>query len=276
LNEPIHIFILSTGFAFILSSVVWFYFDLRRTKKLLNKADSEKNALQTIISDAEMMVCELNNFSNYLLEKIERKNYETGHYLEMLDESLNNVKLSVTAARKIKSRPLGLSKRKFAGGWRSANGAGANVAGAPGSAAHDDAGRGGDAHGGAGRGVFDGIAVTSPAETPRQSGTQPAGRRPEGRRYKSRYLKRLININAAAAGGLSAPLISFEADAGNAGNVKKGGRRLIPSVRGRKFLEVMRHYEEGMDEADIARTMGIGRGEVALIIGLGKRSLINK
>ena len=206
------------GFALVLISALWYVADFRKTRKFTRKAENEKNELRSIITDAELLINELNNFSDYLLTKIDQKNSEAGFFLEKLNQSINDAKLN-HIKRPGKKRVLILNAKKYSGGRRIT-------------------GRTGD--GGAGYGKTGGGAV-DPGKTAEERASSP-------RRYTrgqiSRYAKRRIKRNA--------PDAQPEAIMSHS----------------KKSHDVLRCYSEGMGEAEIAKYLDIGRGEVALILGL--------
>jgi len=286
--EPQYYVLLSVGAVFVLASIIWFAVDLRKAKMLLQKADAEKSELKSIIADAETMASELNKFSSYLLTKIEQKNNETGQYLEWLDESLNNVKQVQGAGPGIllKGDRYRLSKRKFISGGRYTKNKeiqeyihaqavryGISSTGAP----ADQGSRAG----------FSGRKYKSYL-IKRYIGGRAAGGRKSGagggvRSGRAENVKCLSDIGGSGrfggeeegagrfgeeGAGAVAPLVVFSGGRRKRNSPVKSGRNAAAALNGRRYLDVLRYYEEGMDEAGIAKALNIGRGEVSLILGL--------
>ena len=277
MDAYIQYIILFAGLVLIIISGIWFAADLRRSKKLIKKTEDEKKELQSIISDAEQLVQELNNFSNYLLDRIDQKNNEAVNYLEKLDTSI------------LKAREI-------------------NSGGLPADAAAPDAPPETYPVGAvnappetnpigsvnAPPETYPVGAVKAPPETypvgavkapPETFFGETAGRGPESDRF-----------SAYAYGSHTAGEGENDADPGagltRADNMPSGRHYLRGQIRrytdsrnkrrelagkinaiitqNKKNREVLRCYGEGMDETEIAKRLDIGRGEVALILGLYK------
>ncbi|MDR3121538.1 MAG: hypothetical protein LBU58_09455 [Clostridiales bacterium] len=234
MNGPIFFILLIVGMAFVLMSVLLFARDYRKGKKLLERAAEEKEELLSIIGDAELMVNELNNFSDYILSRIDSKSSEVGEVIEKLGETLERAAGKVGAVDK---------------------------AGAP----ADHAGRvDNTAHGR--RSVRYRVADSKKAQTYRlKSGARPRAV-PNAAPAPSE-----MQAEAQAAFGrrdetfVPAPVILFPV-AERADRRKE--RRQATLSRNRKCVDVIKYAEDGMDEAEIARKLNIGRGEVALVLGL--------
>ena len=117
-----------------------------------------------------------------------------------------------------------------------------------------------------------------------------------GRRYKSRAIRRYIGKNAdnpEISTGIpdlhddlardvpdvvavsdadnvtpASPLIILPDYVRREHSVQPNERYKAILSHNHKYIEVMQGYKEGMDETEIAKTLNIGRGEVALILGL--------
>jgi len=297
MDEPLRFIVLLIGFAFVFASIIWFAFDLRKAKRLLKKAETEKDELRSIISDAELMVDELNNFSNYLLSRIDQKNSEAGEYLERLDESMYNARNNRADDIGADKIYVGISRKKYSGGWRKTAAVGAAYdaeAGAGAAGGEYDAKAGaavGDAYGGEDAVVTDSVTNDMDAAAVGDMDTEAADENIAGknavenmgmdetgavteaehkaggiagRRYKSRYLKRYAEYASGRAAPPPGTAIAAPIDI----NDWKSNRRGDILSRSKKNLEVMRCSKLGMTEAQIAKTLNIGRGEVALIIAL--------
>ena len=96
--------ILLSGVAIICVAIFLIMKDNKKNRELVRIAETEKDELKSIIDDAELMVDELNNFSDYIITEIEKKNSEVDLQLSMLDEKLKKametqVHLDMTGAR---------------------------------------------------------------------------------------------------------------------------------------------------------------------------------
>jgi len=255
------------GSVLVLASIVWFAVDLQKAKKLLRKADEEKNELQSIISDAEMMVDELNNFSDYLLAKIEQKNNEAGVFIEKLDETLNSFRHGQIVEEPARKNLPVLSKKKYTGKRRSAPtyGDDAGMAASPNLSLRPPS-----------RNLTDDLDAapveTGMAASPVLSLRPPSRNLTDDRSVEPEIIETAVdNIEN---------IVQYEEQSGriHAGRryksrkIIRGNRRdersNIMAPRNKKNLEVLRYHEEGLEEAAIAKKMNIGRGEVALILGL--------
>jgi hypothetical protein len=91
--------IILIGISFIIAFV-----DKKIVKKDINKLESKKAELIEIISDAEQMIFELNNFSDYVVEKMENSKDELEKQLNLVAENKKTIKNSEKViAEKIKS-----------------------------------------------------------------------------------------------------------------------------------------------------------------------------
>jgi DNA-binding phage protein len=83
---------LFVGAAFVVGAILWIASDARKGRKFMEQAEMEKTELLSIIDDAELMVNELNIFSDYIFSRIDSKNSEAEAYIEKLGASLDSAK----------------------------------------------------------------------------------------------------------------------------------------------------------------------------------------
>ena len=335
MNSALQITILVTGFAIVIASSVWFALDLRKAKKLLLVAEAEKNELRSIIADAEVMVSELNNFSNHLLERIDSKNSEAEVFLDKLGKSLDNNEQEADGDDGDDDDGVGAEGDDTA--WEAVGdvAAEADVEAAGDVAAeaavedyeteesveddeaereeitievaeattfNGDEGSEADAHmsadahtvadarmnANAHTGVDARINASTHTGANTHTGVRGSSVGITGRRYKNSAIRHYINMKSGGFGDAGepadavfktdapvtdevaplAPLIVFPNSRAGHISAARSGRRNAPVSRSSKSMEVTRRFEEGMDEAEIAKELDIGRGEVALILGL--------
>jgi hypothetical protein len=193
--------ILIIGFLFIISSIIWFAAENKKTKRLLLKSETEKKALGAMISDVEIMVNELGSFSDYLVKKIESKNNEAEMLLNKLNEAINSVRTDIDNTPVINNNDIN-----------------------PNNLYVDD----------------DSMVANT-----------------DGNAYDI-----LIEKKSAV------PVIMLQNN-GHKKNIARGNLRFNAALsRNGKYSDVLRCVEEGMGEAEIAKLLDIGRGEVSLILGL--------
>ena len=318
-------FVLITGFALVIASIIWFAIDLRKAKKLLQIAETEKTELRSIIADAEIMVNELNNFSNYLLEKIDHKNNETSTYIDTLEASLINAKQIVDNWRQSYNDELNNTKAKEINAPNNIPPPDETIDEQiididhnPAEAIYEDP---------------DYITYEDTPEYTTEYTTENATATENKNETTIDYTEEYIEADETKT---IAPLVLFpyinhqtyddhndysddthtdhtdhtdtnytdhsqtdytdhtdtyytdhtqtdHTDHPHDHNTYKndhddgGGftysayqhkKKRTAMTRGMKYIEVMRRYEEGMDEAEIAKALNIGRGEVELILGL--------
>ena len=196
--------ILLSGVAIVCAAVVLIISDIKKNKELVRVAEAERNELQSIIDDAELMVDELNNFSDYIISQIEQKNSEVGQHMSKLDEKLK--KVMETQVR------MDLSGARFKGV----------------KYAED-------------------IADNKAEKTKRLVFKMAQRSRGSSSAENKPYDIRLIKEKGAP---------------------KSARESALDLVNNKKYGNVLKYSKEGMSEAEIARSLNIGKGEVELIIGL--------
>ena len=252
------------GASFVLLAIVWIARDNRKNRKLVGKAEVEKEELLSIIEDAELMVNELNHFSDYILTKIEEKNVTVGDSIEKLEEKLEAVREDRENSEK-RDEALGRTAdrtpvyhlKKQAGAHRSRNVA---------AGLHNEAVRAEEAgaavltaEAGAGGHTKEESAVEAAiAETVAEAAEETAAKTAEEISEEEPE-----NLPEASSG---APIIVFS---------RKDGDNIVPEYHknrvkyeNRKYKQVLQYAQEGLSESEIAQQLNIGKGEVRLILGL--------
>lgn len=88
------------GIMLVLFSLAWVVIDKKKTFSFIKNADSKKQELTEIITDAEQMIEELNKFSDYIVTQMDIKNEELQVNLKNAEERISNLGLkSETAAK---------------------------------------------------------------------------------------------------------------------------------------------------------------------------------
>ncbi|MDR1440176.1 MAG: hypothetical protein LBJ10_09285 [Clostridiales bacterium] len=311
---------LFAGVAFVLTAVAWIAYDAKKNRLFMRRAETEKAELLSIIDDAELMVSELNNFSDYIVERIDQKHSEAEDCIARLS--------------------MGLDAANSAGAFGVAAGAFGVVAGAAGhlGAIAGEAGTAGAVAGDAGTAGAAGEAAPAGDAGSRQAlgyaaaamggAAAPAWPAREGAGARARdggdaaggAAAPWAGIAGSAGAGVAAAADGEHADGGEyaysgeysdgepdsgeyadadgepgggegSGGEYAGGaarparppiilfpvpedierhrtRRRVRRNSSKKLAEVLRCAEDGLGESEIAQRLGIGRGEVSLIIGL--------
>ena len=234
------------GAAFVLLSILWIARDNRKNRKLVGKAEEEREELLSIIEDAELMVNELNNFSDYILTKIEEKNVAVGDSIEKLEEKLEAVREDREnsenrggASGRIAGRAPVYRLKKLAGA--------AEV-----TEAMD----------------FEDLAEPAEAETKVKATETATEAEAEEAAEMTDATEEISeeepnNVPETSSG---APIIVFS---------RKDGDNIVPEYHknrvkyeNRKYKQVLQYAQEGLSESEIAQQLNIGKGEVRLILGL--------
>ena len=287
LNEPVIIIALLAGFIVLVATVAWFALDLRKAKKMLAKAEIDKDGLLSIIADAnatlaglkdvsDTMLAQMDSSGNLLSEIVEKK-AEAGLYAERLDGAINKIKIDFTAGLRhgVTHHPVMRSRA-----------ASMYIAGCsrllepqpvPDEPPLQDESPISD----------DPPPLVSPPtlpilDAPLVLGTPPIPDAPlvpdvlpiqdappvpdvlpiqDAPLVSPPAAAETLNSSIPAS---DVPIVAFtKAD-------RHSSRRASPVFRNSKYRQVMRCAQEGMDEAEIAKYLNIGRGEVALILELQK------
>ncbi|NLD50759.1 MAG: hypothetical protein GX660_26765 [Clostridiaceae bacterium] len=84
--------IMFIGIILILISFVWIFFDRKKTLDEEKTLNEKRDELVRIIKDAELMVEELNKFSDYIVSQIDQKSSEAMKIIDNAEERINNLK----------------------------------------------------------------------------------------------------------------------------------------------------------------------------------------
>lgn len=83
--------IMFIGIVLILVSLVWIAFDKKKTFDDEKRMDDKREELTKIISDADLMVEELNKFSDYIVSLVDQKNLEALDAIKNLEEKVKSI-----------------------------------------------------------------------------------------------------------------------------------------------------------------------------------------
>ncbi|MFZ5987410.1 MAG: DUF6115 domain-containing protein [Bacillota bacterium] len=78
--------IMFIGILLIMISLVWIAFERKKGLDDENRIDEKREELLRIIADAEMMVEELNKFSDYIVSQVDQKNREALETIKYMEE----------------------------------------------------------------------------------------------------------------------------------------------------------------------------------------------
>lgn len=84
--------IIFIGIILIVVSIIWIMFDKKEAYDMELRMDEKKAELLNLIRDAEIMVEELNKFSDYIITVIEEKNSEMDSKFSEADKLINTIK----------------------------------------------------------------------------------------------------------------------------------------------------------------------------------------
>ena len=85
--------IMFIGIILIAVALIWIFFDRKKAFDTELRIDEKKAELVRIISDAEMMVEELNKFSDYVVTQIEEKNNEMSDRFKQFESLIDSMRL---------------------------------------------------------------------------------------------------------------------------------------------------------------------------------------
>jgi len=257
--------ILLSGVAIVCASILLIIRDNKKSNELLKIAKTEKNELQSIIDDAELMVDELNNFSDYIITQIERKNSEVDRQLTKLDEKLKR-------AMETQAHPDIPDERVAGIRYTEAT---------EGTPESED--RSGDTRGDSDSDTFKDSRENSRgdrivADKEEAPETDWNGEPDDGsyaevsvaetapRKKKSVFRLERLKKDKEVVDEQRQPYdIKMIRERVNAGSVN---RTATLTINDKKYGNVLKYAEEGMVVAEIAKKLNIGSGEVELIIGL--------
>lgn len=84
--------IMFIGIMLIIVSIALIYFDRRKNLDEENALSEKRDELVRIIKDAELMVEELNKFSDYIVSQIDQKSSEVSKIIDSAEERINKLK----------------------------------------------------------------------------------------------------------------------------------------------------------------------------------------
>ncbi|AUG57944.1 DUF6115 domain-containing protein [Acetivibrio saccincola] len=87
-----HISIMFVGILLMAVSLVWIAFDKKKESDDKEVLEEKKETLVSVISDAELMIEELNNISDYLVSHIDKKRQEVMDTMKEANEKIKEVK----------------------------------------------------------------------------------------------------------------------------------------------------------------------------------------
>ncbi len=225
------------GILLVLVSLLFIALDKRKVFNFTKSFDDKKQQLTEILNDAEQMIEELNKFSDYIVNQMDLKNEELNKNLKIAED-----------------RVLALGERVKVMSVESYTGAAANPA-------------------------VDGSSVQTPVSVLQASS--------QSSRAVSAYMPEAAEIHKQSNNNSIVSEAEAVEDSGNRENTQaaalqektaetvssplKKKDKVIPLRN--KYSEVIRLSQQGMESIDIARGLGMGKGEVELIIGLRSEQL---
>ena len=237
--------ILVFGLLIVSISIFLIVRDNRKGTELLQIAETEKGELLSIIEDAELMVDELNNFSDYVITQIEKKNTEVDQQLTILDEKLKRA-VETQVRLDISGTPVDPVAQVNSV-------AQADPVAQINSVAQADpvAQVNSDMH----------IAQAGAyKELSANDGDKPI-------RYKDKAVYRIKRRNKSVSNDEKS-VINIKVLNKEEAVVKSVQRPAVLTVNDKKCASVLKYSEDGMSETEIAKALNIGKGEVELILEL--------
>ncbi|MCL2165176.1 MAG: hypothetical protein FWH55_12515 [Oscillospiraceae bacterium] len=249
--------ILVFGLLIVSISIFLIVRDNRKGTELLQIAETEKGELLSIIEDAELMVDELNNFSDYVITQIEKKNTEVDQQLTILDEKLKRA-VETQVRLDISGTPVDpvaqVNSVAQADPVAQINSvAQADPVAQINSVAQADpvAQVNSDMH----------IAQAGAyKELSANDGDKPI-------RYKDKAVYRIKRRNKSVSNDEKS-VINIKVLNKEEAVVKSVQRPAVLTVNDKKCASVLKYSEDGMSETEIAKALNIGKGEVELILEL--------
>lgn len=86
-----YVSIMFIGILLILVSLIWIAFDKKKSIEDEKRIDEKKEELVKIITDADLMVEELNKFSDYIISQVDQKNRESLDLIKDAEERLEKL-----------------------------------------------------------------------------------------------------------------------------------------------------------------------------------------
>lgn len=98
-----YVCIIFSGILLILISMILIAYDRKKGYDYTEKLEDKKFELETVISDADQMISEMNKFSDYIVTQIELKNEELNTNLKMAEERFERLEARISQSQNIES-----------------------------------------------------------------------------------------------------------------------------------------------------------------------------
>lgn len=194
------------GIVLIIVALVGIAYDRKKSRDAFESIDAKRDELTGIVNDAELMIDELNRFSDYIVTQMDIKNEEMNNILKSVEERIGNIKGRLNESAETVQIPVDMV----------VNGNGSDVLV---------------------KGKIEKIQqeIEEPEEAVVKQEMKITNNRSAISSYKiqSNYKNNVIPINS-------------------------------------KYAEVLMLSEEGLSEIEIAKKLGMGKGEVELVLGMNK------
>ncbi len=194
------------GIVLIIVALVGIAYDRKKSRDAFEGIDAKRDELTGIVNDAELMIDELNRFSDYIVTQMDIKNEEMNNVLKSVEERIGNIKGRLNESAEAVQIPVDMV----------VNGNGSDV------------------------------LVKSKIEKIQQEIEEP----------EETVIKQEVNIPSSRSA-----ISSYKIQSNYKNNV-------IPINS--KYAEVLMLAEEGLSEIEIAKKLGMGKGEVELVLGMNK------
>lgn len=194
------------GIVLIIVALVGIAYDRKKSRDAFESIDAKRDELTGIVNDAELMIDELNRFSDYIVTQMDIKNEEMNNILKSVEERIGNIKGRLNESAEAVQIPVDMV----------VNGNGSDV------------------------------LVKSKIEKIQQEIEEP----------EETVIKQEVNITSSRS-----VISSYKIQSNYKNNV-------IPINS--KYAEVLMLAEEGLSEIEIAKKLGMGKGEVELVLGMNK------
>ncbi|NLP13452.1 MAG: hypothetical protein GX383_02995 [Clostridium sp.] len=107
--------IMFIGILLILISLIWIAYDKKKCLEDEKRIDEKKEELLKIISDAELMIDELNRVSDYVVSEVEKKSKEVQNAVESMNKKVKNISQENNVL--IKDNEFGIERLPKGGGY---------------------------------------------------------------------------------------------------------------------------------------------------------------
>lgn len=194
------------GIVLIIVALVGIAYDRKKTRDAFESIDAKRDELTGIVNDAELMIDELNRFSDYIVTQMDIKNEEMNNMLKSVEERIGNIKGRLNESSETVQIPVDMV----------VNGNGSD------------------------------ILIKSKIEKIQQEIEEP----------EETVVKQEIKITNNRSA-----ISSYKTQSNYKNNV-------IPINS--KYAEVLMLSQEGLSEIEIAKKLGMGKGEVELVLGMNK------